>query len=315
MDLRETFQVFRRQWILTSALLLLTLIITAVSALTLHSSYQASATVALLNSATSSQTIGGGNPYLSFDDSLVETANVLVIEASSQQTAAQLRRQGYTASFQATVLAENPETEEPFVQISVSGSSADSVERTVRGVTAELDSLLGQLQAKVSSANRATLQVMAEDNQPSPSASSKIKPLVGFLGLGLVLTFIVPQAVEGVGRRRARSQASAAPEPAAAAGPDTEPLADAAPEEDVSVVPEPAPEPALKPAAEPAPEPATVPAPDQSPRPTRSRKRTRVRRPQPAAVPEPDPGHTPSTEADMAPVPVDMSANGSAKSH
>src|ERR1700733_3873715 len=202
MDLRETFQVFRRQWILTFALLLLTLIITLVTAITLPPSYRASVTMALLNSDASSRAIGGGNPYLSFDDSLVETANVLVIEVSDQQTAAMLRQQGYTASFQATVLSENPENEEPFIAVAVTGSSAAGVERAVHGVTAELDSLLGQLQASVSSGNRATLQVMAEDDQPSPNISSKIKPLVGFLGVGLVLTFLIPQAVEGVAARR-----------------------------------------------------------------------------------------------------------------
>lgn len=136
MDLKETFQAFRRQWILTTALLLITLIITLSAAIKLPSSYKASVTVALLNSATSSQAIGGGNPYLSFDESLVETANVLVIEVGNQQTAAALNRQGYTASVQATVLSENPENEEPFIQISVSGKNADSVERTVQGVTA-----------------------------------------------------------------------------------------------------------------------------------------------------------------------------------
>lgn len=93
-------------------------------------------------------------------------------------------------------------------------------------MTAELGSLLGQLQAKVSPRNRATLQVMAEDGQPSRVLSSKIKPLVGFLGVGLVLTFIIPQAVEGVAaRRRVRKRGSAAIEPEAAADVEREPTA------------------------------------------------------------------------------------------
>ena len=64
MDLKETFKAFRRQWILTAALLLLTLIITLGSAIKLPATYKAAVTVALLNSASSSQAIGGGNPYL-----------------------------------------------------------------------------------------------------------------------------------------------------------------------------------------------------------------------------------------------------------
>ena len=226
MDLKETFKAFRRQWILTAALLLLTLIITLGSAIKLPATYKAAVTVALLNSASSSQAIGGGNPYLAFDESLVETANLLVIEVSNQQTTAALHRQGYTASFQAAVLSENPENEEPFIQVSVTGKNAGGVEQTVHGVTAELGSLLDQLQANVSPKNRATLQVMAQDDQPARVISSKIKPLVGVLGVGLVLTFIIPQAVEGVAaRRRARKHGSAAIDPEAAADMEREPAA------------------------------------------------------------------------------------------
>jgi hypothetical protein len=156
----------------------------------------------------------------------VEAANVLVIEVSNQQTTATLHSQGYTASFQATVLAENPENEEPFIQVSVTGKNAGGVEQTVHGVTAELGSLLGQLQAKVSPKNRATLQVMAQDDQPARVVSSKIKPLVGFLGVGLVLTFIIPQAVEGVAtRRRVRKRGNVGIEPDAAADVEREPPA------------------------------------------------------------------------------------------
>jgi hypothetical protein len=219
MNLRESLRVFGRHWILTSVLLLLTLIVCLISALRLPASYKATVTVALLNSATSSQANGGGtNPYLSFTASLVETANVLAIQLGSQQAAAALQSQGYTGSLQATVLSENAENEEPFIQVSISGSSAASVERTVHGVTAELSTLLAQLQTHISPRERASVQTIAADDQPTRDISSKVKPVVGFLGVGLVLTFILPQMVDGIAaRRRARKPAKrpAAKDPAA----------------------------------------------------------------------------------------------------
>src|ERR1700733_5498791 len=213
MDLREPFRVFLRHRILTSVLLLLTLILTAASTVILPASYKASATVTLLNSPTSSQAIADGNPYLSFDPSLVEAANVLVIEITNEQNTAALNLQGDTASFQAVVLSENPENEEPFIQVSVSGGNADNVEQTLHGVIAQLGSLLNQLQASMAPKNRASIQAMAEDSQPSRSSGSKIKPLVGLFGIGLVLTFIIPQAVDGIAvRRRSRRRAILAPD-------------------------------------------------------------------------------------------------------
>jgi capsular polysaccharide biosynthesis protein len=219
MNLRESLSVFWRRWILTSVLLLITLIVCLISAFKLPASYKATVTVALLNSATSAQANGGGtNPYLSFTSSLVETANVLAIQLGSQQTTAALQSQGYTASLQATVLSENAENEEPFIQVVVSGRSAASVEQTVHGVTAEVSTLLDQLQTHLSARNRASVQTIAADDQPTRDISSKVKPLVGFLGVGLVLTFIIPQAVDGIAsRRRARKPArrAAVKDPAA----------------------------------------------------------------------------------------------------
>jgi hypothetical protein len=248
MDLRESLRVFRQHWFLTSVLLLLTVAVSSLFAITLPVSYSASSTVALLNSPASSQTIGGGNPYLSFDASLVETANLIVIQLGSQENMSSLQSQGDTASFEATVLAQNPETEEPFIQIEVSGKNKGMVTRTLQAVTFEVNILLDQLQTNQSAKNKATVQVVAQDSQPSRDASSKIKPLVGFIGVGLVLTFIIPQAAEGVAARRrvkrakkrAKKQSLTEPKPttttatSTASGTESE-LKTSAPEFDASV--------------------------------------------------------------------------------
>lgn len=210
MDLRKSFRALWRHRIATFAILFLALASTLGAAIKLPWSYKASTTVILLDSSKSSAADASGNPYLSFNTSLVQTANVLAIELGSPQVTEALQAQNYTAAYQAQVLSENPENEEPFIQISVGGSNANTVENTLHGAVTELTTLLASLQTQVSPDARAALQVISIDTQPSRSTGAKIKPLVGFLGLGLVLTFIIPQVIEGIAiRRRSRDRKDA----------------------------------------------------------------------------------------------------------
>ena len=207
MDFGGSFDVLWRRKGLTFALLLLTLLGTACAGAILPWQYTASITETLLNSEQSSATLGGGNPYLSFDSSMVDMADFLALQLADGPNTLALRQNGYTASFQAQVLSENPEVQEPFIQISVTGSDKETVARTLQGVTASLSALLTKVQAGVPAQSRLTLQTISEVSTPTRSVSSKIKPPVGFLGVGLVLTFLIPQAVEGIAERRRRIRA------------------------------------------------------------------------------------------------------------
>ncbi len=203
MDFGGSFGVLWRRKGLTFTLLILTLLGAACAGIILPWRYNASITETLLNSEGSSKTLGGGNPYLSFDSAMVDMANILALKLTNDTNTLALQQNGYTAPFQAQVLSENPVTEEPFIQISVEGGNKETVVRTLQGVTASLSALLMQVQAGVPTKSRLSLQTIAEVSTPVPSLSAKIKPLVGFLAVGLVLTFLIPQAVEGsVARRR-----------------------------------------------------------------------------------------------------------------
>lgn len=204
MDFREAIHVMRQHWIVTCAILLLTLVGTMGAALELPWSYKASATVILLDSSASSNASSDGNPYLSFDTSLVQIANILTIELGAPQAAQALQAENDTASYQMQVLSQNQDNEEPFIQVSVSGSNTSTVKNTLSGVTAELSTLLNDLQTKVAPPDRAVLQEISADTQPTRSSSAKVKPVAGVLGVGLVLAFLIPQAIEGVAKRRRR---------------------------------------------------------------------------------------------------------------
>jgi hypothetical protein len=212
MDFGNSFGVLWRRKGLTSLLLLLTLAGAAGVAVLLPWTYKASVTETLINSKQSSDALGGGNPYLSFDSAMVEMANVLTLKLSDAQTTSALEQQGDTASFTPMVLSENAQNEEPFIQISVSGKSKDVVAQTLQGVTARLNTLLTQLQTGVPAKSRASLDVISEATTPVRSTSAKLKPLVGVLGIGLVLTFLVPQAVDGASSRRKNRATASSPD-------------------------------------------------------------------------------------------------------
>jgi hypothetical protein len=211
MDFSNSLGVLWRRKGLTFLLLLLTLAGAAGVGVLLPWTYKESVTETLLNSQQSSQSLGGGNPYLSFDAAMVEMANVLTLKLANVQTTNALAQQGDTASYQAQVLSENAQNEEPFIQISVSGKSAANVAQTLQGVTASLSSLLTQLQANVPVKSRASLDIISEDSAPKRSTSAKLKPLVGVVGVGLVLTFLIPQAVDGAAVRRRKNRAMTSP--------------------------------------------------------------------------------------------------------
>lgn len=203
----NSFSVLWRRKGLAFTLLILTLLGAVGAGIMLPWTYNASITETLLDSKQSSEALGGGNPYLSFNSPMVEMANLLAMKLTSSANTLALQENGYTASFQTQVLSETPENEEPFIQISVSGSNQEVVARTLQGVAASLSASLTELQADVPPQSRLSLQSIAEVSTPVRSSSSKIKPFVGLLGVGLVLTFLIPQAVEGSARRRRKIRA------------------------------------------------------------------------------------------------------------
>jgi hypothetical protein len=213
MDFNGSFGVLWRRKGLTLALLMLALLGAGYVGVTLPWTYSASMTETLLDSKKSSAVLGGGNPYLSFNSAMVDMANLLAVKLTNSGNTLALQRGGYTASFQAQVPSETADSEEPFVQVSASGSNKEDVVQTLRGVAASLSKLLTQLQAGVPAQSRLSLQTIAGASSPVRSLSAKTKPAVGFLGVGLLLTFLIPQAVEGsaVRRRKARGGITAPP--------------------------------------------------------------------------------------------------------
>lgn len=226
MDLSSSFGVLRRQRILAITLLVLTLGGTAGAAVKLPWTYQAVGTTVLLNSK-SAAAADDNNPLLAFSSSLASAAEVLSLSLMSPGTAQSLKARGYPDGYQVAISSL---TGGPILQVTVTGSSKAEVEHTLHGVMGQVSNQLTALQPGVTTPNMITALTLSEAQQPSHSISKKAKPLVVVLGVGLVLTFAIPQAVDalagrGRSRRRmgARSQETAYPAYDAPPGPGSLP--------------------------------------------------------------------------------------------
>ncbi len=215
MDLMESLRTLRRRWILTSVLLLLTLAASAAALVKLPWTYQSAATTVLLASKNAAKP-AGGNPYLVFDGSLTLTADVVRREVMDPRTTLDLATHGYTASY---MVVAAPDTTGPVLLITVTGKDKSIVEHTLYGVTNEVSNKLLELQSSLAPANRITMVVVSLTPQATLSAGKKAKPLVVVLGLGLILTFAIPQIVDAqANRKRARREIAAQPGRAAYPG-------------------------------------------------------------------------------------------------
>lgn len=204
MELMDSFRILRKRWILTTLLLLLTVAGTAAIG-SKSKTYTAASTVVLLASDSASKP-NGSNPYLSFSSSLQLTADVVRREVIDPRTASSLAAEGYTASY---LVADAVDTPGPVLLVTVTGHNKALVEHTLYGVTAEIKTKLGELQASISPVNKIGIATLSFSPNATLALSKMARPVVAVLGVGLVLTFAIPLIVDGQVRRRRRTRTPA----------------------------------------------------------------------------------------------------------
>jgi hypothetical protein len=204
MDLVASGRTLRRRWILTSFLFLLTLAAALAAWVKLPGPYQAESMTVLYPSQQASK-LNGDNPLMSFGGSLNVAGDIVLREVSAPSYAAQLAAHGYTSSF---TIADDPNTTGPILDVTVTGKNQGQVEQTLNGVTAAVKNQLAAIQQNYKPANRITSQVVSTQPTPQLLVSKKARTIVIVLGLGLVLTFAIPQVVDAeiAKRRGARGQ-------------------------------------------------------------------------------------------------------------
>jgi len=204
MDLVASGRTLRRRWILTSFLLLLTVAAALAAWVKIPGPYQAESMIVLYPSQQASK-LNGDNPLMSFGGSLNVAGDIVLREVSAPSYAAQLAAHGYTSSF---TIADDPNTTGPILDVTVTGSNQSQVEQTLTGVTAAVKNQLAAIQQNYKPANRITSQVVSTQPTAKLLVSKKARTIVIVLGLGLILTFVIPQVVDAeiAKRRGARGQ-------------------------------------------------------------------------------------------------------------
>lgn len=208
----EAFHIWQKRWILTTFLVLLALTGTGIGVLKMPRTYQAASTVVLLASRNSSKSTGGGNPYLSFSDSLSTTAGVVESEIMDPQTATNLKAQGYPCSYQVasqSTVSNTTLLPAPFLLVTVTGHSKTLVEHTLYGVTNQISVVLRGLQLGVSHNNRISLFTASFDPQATLSITSTARPLVIVFAMLVLLALGVPLVVDAWSVRRGAASRSA----------------------------------------------------------------------------------------------------------
>jgi hypothetical protein len=210
MNMAEWLNIWRRRWILTAFALLVALLGCGVVALKLPRTYQATSTVVLVPSARSSRVLGDGNPYLSFTNSLATAADIMATELTAPATERNLALRGFSEPYTAEpesmttqVTASGTALPGPFVAVTVTGSSKESVERTLHGVMDAIGTTLGAMQASLSPGNRIVSSTLSLTPRATLSVSKVARPLILIAGFLIVFALCVPLMVDAqIARRR-----------------------------------------------------------------------------------------------------------------
>jgi hypothetical protein len=194
----ELLSSLRRYWILTCFLLFITLAGTAAALIELPTTYQSVSSVVFLAPKNVAKTYGG-NPYLAFNSTLNQTADVVRYETMDVRTANSLAARGYPSSY---LITDAPDTSGPVLVVTVTGKNKAEVERSLHGVTNEVSTKLNALQDGLTSSNKVTDVVITFTPKPTVLSSKKLRPLTLVIGVGLILTVAIPLIVDSALMRR-----------------------------------------------------------------------------------------------------------------
>jgi hypothetical protein len=221
MSFGEMGRVIRRRWYLLLPLLLAAALLTAQVARSIPRQYQTTGMVSLLASQQSikgtSTVPGTGNPFLSFDSSLNDTADFLVRQLSSAAAAQQLAGEGvggYTA-----VLAAS---QGPFIQLTADGSTPAAASSAMRTLIAYTSVQLRALQQHqgVPAPDMISSAVIVPGSPPAAQGKRRLQDTLGAGAGGLALAILITFAADSIATRRRRPARRAAAAPRAALFPD-----------------------------------------------------------------------------------------------
>jgi capsular polysaccharide biosynthesis protein len=197
MDVSGALHTLRKHWILTSVLVLLTLVAAYQAWVKIPGPYQSSSQVVFLASPQVSKP-NGNNPYLSFDDTLSTTADIVRRQVLDPRIVAALAARGFTDTYD---VENDPLGVGPILDITATGPTKAGVMATQAAVTAEVQNQLKQLQTDLLLKDQINSMVLTSSPKATLMVSKKARPLVAVLVVGFILTLAIPQMVDAVQNR------------------------------------------------------------------------------------------------------------------
>ncbi len=211
MSIRELIRICRRQWIILSLALMISIIAIVGAYVLVPVKYQSQAQMTMLNSEAVTNQMGDlGNPYLSFSQTLSADVDLLtrllVSDSSARQLAAEGVTDSYTAAFANNALG-------PFMQLTVTGKNKAHV-------LSSLDTLVAYAQQSWYSLQRASnappktiirLDTITPPSSPAPVKKTKIELVAGVAVGSIIISLILVTVVDNRrGKRRYREMANSA---------------------------------------------------------------------------------------------------------
>jgi len=200
MEPENAVAIWRGRWILTGGLLLLTLVGVGVAIVFLPRTYQASASVVLLDSRNGSEATGG-NPYLNFNASLTLTADAISRQVTDPQTASSLASHGFLGSYTVEMPTYSTSTTGSVLLITVTSNAGGGVQHTLNGVIAAVRTSLATLQSGVRPADRIQLTVLVPAAGPSIDSAHTVRSIAIVAGFGLIVALGAPWMLDAQVRR------------------------------------------------------------------------------------------------------------------
>jgi hypothetical protein len=140
----------------------------------------------------------GNNPYLSFDDTLSTTADIVRRQVLDPRIVAALAARGFTDTYD---VEDDPLGVGPILNITATGPTKAGVMATQVAVTAEVQNQLTELQTDLLPKDQISSMVVTSSPKAALLVSKKARPLVAVLVVGFILTLAIPQMVDAVQNR------------------------------------------------------------------------------------------------------------------
>jgi len=197
MDVSGALHTLRKHWILTSVLVLLTLVAAMGAWTKISGPYQSSSQVVFLASEQTSKP-NGNNPYLSFDDTLITTADIVRRQVLDPRIVAALAARGFTDTYD---IEDDPLGIGPVLDVTATGPTKAGAMATQAAVTAEVQNQLQELQTDLLPKDQITSMVVTSTPKATLMVSKKARPVVAVLVVGFILILAIPQVVDAVQNR------------------------------------------------------------------------------------------------------------------